>query len=110
MNQLKKYFNDKEKEAQKREVEKKLHTLEKLKEADEIRIRMTSTYEMILEHRYNGYIDVMVPLRKIFSRKDVSIFREKIFFSGIIVEKGTPIYNYIINKVENYLNLQNSKN
>ncbi len=110
MNQLKKYFNDKEKETQRIEAEKMLSTLNKLKELNEIRIRVTCEYKMFLEHRYNTCIDIMVPLRKIFSRKDTSILYQKISFSGIIAKKGTPIYNYIMDKVENYLNLQNSKN
>lgn len=112
MNQLKKYFKEKDKETQRAEIEAVLKTLDQLKEAEYIRIEVvkkSSKYNLSLEILYNNYINVTVPLYKTFSRKDALILMKKVYFSYLPVKKDTPIYNYIMGKVERYLNLQKSK-
>lgn len=113
MNRFKKYFNERKKEKYKTEVEQALHFLDKLKEFDNIRIEIHSrdlTYQISLETIYANGLEVMVPLYEVFNRREAKTLLNEIYYSFLTVEKDTPIYNYIVSRVEHYLNLQKSKN
>jgi len=113
MNQIKKYLNERKKEKYKREIEQALHMLDILKESDSIRIeihQIDSIYQIVLESFFNDGKVVMMPLYEVFNRKEAKTLFNEIYCSFLTIEKDTPIYNYIIGRVEYYLNLQKSKN